>query len=89
VWHEPHGTPPPGTDKAELRLSRDPSGSEPRSARVQPRPYPACDLHPAGGELVTTGFGIQFLLNILLWVLGWLPGTVHALWLMNRERPLL
>jgi uncharacterized membrane protein YqaE (UPF0057 family) len=44
---------------------------------------------PPIAVLVTTGFGIQFLLNIVLWVLGWLPGTVHALWLMNRDRPLV
>ena len=44
---------------------------------------------PPVAVLLTTGFGLHFLLNILLWILGWLPGTVHALWLMNRERPLL
>nr|WP_210383202.1 YqaE/Pmp3 family membrane protein [Methylobacterium organophilum] len=44
---------------------------------------------PPIAVLVTTGFGLQFLLNILLWILGWLPGTVHALWLMNRDRPLV
>ncbi|MGT2480100.1 YqaE/Pmp3 family membrane protein [Methylobacterium oryzae CBMB20] len=44
---------------------------------------------PPLAVLVTTGFGLQFLLNILLWILGWLPGTVHALWLMNRDRPLI
>lgn len=44
---------------------------------------------PPIAVLVTTGFGLQFLLNILLWILGWLPGTVHALWLMNRDHRLL
>ena len=44
---------------------------------------------PPIAVLVTTGFGLQFLLNIVLWILGWLPGTVHALWLMNRDRPLV
>lgn len=44
---------------------------------------------PPIAVLVTNGFGLQFLLNIVLWILGWLPGTVHALWLMNRDRPLL
>ena len=29
---------------------------------------------PPIAVLVTTGFGLQFLLNILLWILGWLPG---------------
>ncbi len=44
---------------------------------------------PPVAVLVTTGFGLQFLLNILLWLIFWLHGTVHALWLMNRDRPLL
>ena len=44
---------------------------------------------PPIAVLLTTGLGLQFLLNILLTLIGWLPGTVHALWLMNRERPLL
>ncbi|MHC2107377.1 MULTISPECIES: YqaE/Pmp3 family membrane protein [unclassified Methylobacterium] len=44
---------------------------------------------PPVAVLVTTGFGLQFLLNILLWLIFWLPGTVHALWLMNRDRPLI
>ncbi len=44
---------------------------------------------PPIAVLVTTGFGIQFLLNIVLCIFFWLPGTVHALWLMNRDRALL
>jgi len=43
---------------------------------------------PPIAVLLTTGLGLQFLLNILLTLIGWLPGTVHALWLMNRDRPL-
>ncbi|WP_430913739.1 YqaE/Pmp3 family membrane protein [Methylobacterium sp. sgz302541] len=41
---------------------------------------------PPIAVLVTQGIGLQFLLNILLTLLGWLPGTVHALWLILRER---
>ena len=44
---------------------------------------------PPIAVLLTTGFGLQFLLNVVLWILGWLPGTIHALWLMNRDRPLM
>ncbi|WP_375462561.1 YqaE/Pmp3 family membrane protein [uncultured Methylobacterium sp.] len=44
---------------------------------------------PPIAVLVTSGIGLQFLLNIVLSLLGWLPGTVHALWLMNRDRPLV
>jgi len=41
---------------------------------------------PPIAVLVTTGIGVQFLLNILLTLLGFLPGCVHALWLILRER---
>lgn len=43
---------------------------------------------PPVAVLLTTGIGLQFLLNILLTLIGWLPGTIHALWLMHRDRPL-
>ncbi len=44
---------------------------------------------PPIAVLLSNGIGLQFLLNILLTLFGWLPGTVHALWLMNRDRPLI
>lgn len=43
---------------------------------------------PPIAVLFTTGLGLQFLLNILLTLIGWLPGNIHALWLMHRDRPL-
>jgi uncharacterized membrane protein YqaE (UPF0057 family) len=76
-----------GTEMAPLRWARERIPLErPMSSLV--RILLAIFLPPVA-VLLTTGFGLQFLLNILLWVLGWLPGTVHALWLMNRERPLM
>ena len=41
---------------------------------------------PPIAVLMTTGIGLQFLLNILLTLLGVLPGTIHALWLVLRDR---
>lgn len=41
---------------------------------------------PPIAVLMTTGIGLQFLLNILLTLFGVLPGTIHALWLVLRER---
>ncbi|GJE27866.1 YqaE/Pmp3 family membrane protein [Methylobacterium organophilum] len=41
---------------------------------------------PPIAVLLTTGIGLQFLLNILLTLLGILPGSVHALWLILRDR---
>lgn len=30
------------------------------------------------------GIGGQFLLNLLLTLIGWLPGVVHAFWINSR-----
>ena len=30
------------------------------------------------------GIGLQLLLNILLTLIGWLPGVVHAFWVQTR-----
>ncbi|GJD29339.1 hypothetical protein PMNALOAF_0572 [Methylobacterium adhaesivum] len=41
---------------------------------------------PPLAVLVTAGIGLQFLLNILLTVLGIVPGMIHALWIVMRDR---
>ncbi|GJD72401.1 MULTISPECIES: YqaE/Pmp3 family membrane protein [Methylobacterium] len=41
---------------------------------------------PPVAVLMTNGIGLQFLLNILLTIFFVLPGTIHALWLVLRER---
>lgn len=47
---------------------------------------------PPLGVFLTVGFGPTLLINILLTLLGWLPGSIHAVWVivkhgesMNRE----
>ena len=30
------------------------------------------------------GVGFQFLLNVLLTLIGWLPGVIHAFWVQTR-----
>ena len=37
---------------------------------------------PPLAAFFVTGFGRHFWINILLTLLGWVPGTVHALWLI-------
>jgi len=31
--------------------------------------------------------GLQFWINLVLTIIGWLPGIIHALWLILRSRP--
>lgn len=42
-------------------------------------------LLPPVGVFLTVGIGPTFLINILLTVLGWLPGSIHALWVIVKH----
>ncbi|KCZ50832.1 YqaE/Pmp3 family membrane protein [Hyphomonas pacifica] len=30
------------------------------------------------------GIGLQFVLNLILTLIGWLPGVIHAFWVLTR-----
>jgi uncharacterized membrane protein YqaE (UPF0057 family) len=41
---------------------------------------------PPLGIFMTVGVGPTLIINILLTLLGWLPGVIHALWvILKRE----
>ena len=40
---------------------------------------------PPVGVFLTVGIGGQFWLNILLTILGYIPGIVHAVWIIARR----
>ena len=42
-------------------------------------------LLPPVGVLVKDGLGVQFLINIVLTLLGYIPGVVHALYVILRK----
>lgn len=42
-------------------------------------------LLPPVGVFLTVGLGGQFWLNILLTILGYIPGIVHAVWVIARR----
>jgi uncharacterized membrane protein YqaE (UPF0057 family) len=42
-------------------------------------------LLPPLGVFLTVGIGGQFWLNILLTLLGYVPGIVHAVWIIARR----
>ena len=42
-------------------------------------------LLPPLGVLLQVGFGGQFWLNILLTLLGYIPGIIHAVWIIARR----
>ncbi|RIJ16377.1 YqaE/Pmp3 family membrane protein [Henriciella mobilis] len=44
-------------------------------------------LLPPLGVALSRGIGTQFLINILLTILGYVPGLVHAVWLAARPAP--
>lgn len=42
-------------------------------------------LLPPVGVFLQVGLGLHFWLNILLTVLGYVPGIVHAVWIIARR----
>ncbi|ACR14189.1 YqaE/Pmp3 family membrane protein [Teredinibacter turnerae] len=42
-------------------------------------------LLPPVGVFLQVGFGLQFWINILLTILGYIPGIVHAIWIIARR----
>ncbi len=42
-------------------------------------------LPPLAVFMKTNEFGKDFLINVLLTFLGWLPGVIHALWLGLKD----
>ena len=42
-------------------------------------------LLPPLGVFLKAGLGGQFWLNVLLTILGYLPGVVHAVWIIARR----
>jgi len=42
-------------------------------------------LIPPLGVFLKVGFGGQFWLNILLTLFGYIPGLVHAIWLIAQD----
>ena len=42
-------------------------------------------LLPPLGVFLQVGIGLQFWINIVLTLLGYIPGIIHAVWVIARE----
>ncbi|MEN9519504.1 MAG: hypothetical protein RLZZ381_2092 [Cyanobacteriota bacterium] len=42
-------------------------------------------LIPPLGVFLQVGIGIDFWINILLTLLGYIPGLIHAIWIITRK----
>jgi uncharacterized membrane protein YqaE (UPF0057 family) len=40
---------------------------------------------PPVAVLLRAGFGLQLLINIVLTIVGWIPGVIHALWVLSSR----
>jgi uncharacterized membrane protein YqaE (UPF0057 family) len=40
---------------------------------------------PPVGVFLQVGFGLQFWINILLTLLGYVPGLIHAIWIITKK----
>ncbi|PSB06091.1 YqaE/Pmp3 family membrane protein [Pleurocapsa sp. CCALA 161] len=45
----------------------------------------AAILLPPLGVFLTMGVSQALLINILLTLLGWIPGIIHALWIISKQ----
>jgi uncharacterized membrane protein YqaE (UPF0057 family) len=45
----------------------------------------AAIIVPPVGVFLQVGFGLHFWLNILLTILGYVPGIIHAVWVILRK----
>jgi len=43
-------------------------------------------LLPPLGVFMQVGLGVQFWLNVLLTILGYIPGIIHAVWIIATKR---
>jgi len=42
---------------------------------------------PPVSVFLKTGCGADFLINICLTILGWIPGVIHAWWVIGKHDP--
>jgi uncharacterized membrane protein YqaE (UPF0057 family) len=42
-------------------------------------------LLPPVAVFVSSGIGITLVINIVLTLIGWLPGVIHALWVVTKQ----
>ena len=45
----------------------------------------ACIVVPPLGVFLTVGISTALVINILLTLLGWIPGIIHALWIFSKQ----
>lgn len=45
----------------------------------------AAILLPPLGVFLTMGISQALLINVLLTLLGWIPGVIHALWVISKQ----
>lgn len=39
---------------------------------------------PTLSVFMKRGCGADVLINLLLWILGWIPGVIHAWWIISK-----
>lgn len=42
-------------------------------------------LLPPLGVFLMTGVSTALIINVLLTLLGWIPGVIHALWILSKQ----
>jgi uncharacterized membrane protein YqaE (UPF0057 family) len=42
-------------------------------------------LLPPASVYLTKGFSSALIINIILTLIGWVPGIIHAFWILSKE----
>lgn len=42
-------------------------------------------LLPPVGIFMNEGVGVTLIINILLTIVGWVPGSIHAVWVLSKR----
>jgi uncharacterized membrane protein YqaE (UPF0057 family) len=89
VWHPPSGNNPRRLVVLKEIYREPPPMTEPRrNEGIDPMDIVRIILAvllPPLGVFLQVGFGGHFWLNILLTILGYIPGIVHAVWIIARR----
>jgi uncharacterized membrane protein YqaE (UPF0057 family) len=67
------------------RLSRDAAASGDSQMTMDVIRILIAIILPPLGVFLQVGIGLQFWLNILLTLLGYIPGIIHAIWVILRK----
>jgi uncharacterized membrane protein YqaE (UPF0057 family) len=79
------GTPPrhlPGVEREAMSMTNEPAATQHNEGAIDVVRILLAILLPPVGVFLQVGLGLHFWLNILLTLLGYIPGIIHAVYII-------